>query len=97
MTKQKVMGVGASIAEPPPRWGHFSAPVEGHLCVSGGCCTKGSTKEKGSLAGQTLFRGCEEYSLVKLHRLTCFCTFSNYQNGVGPSDYFDVIKLARAF
>ena len=50
-----------------------------------------------SLAGQTLFRGCEEYSLVKLHRLTCFCTFSNYQNGVGPSDYFDVIKLARAF
>ena len=51
----------------------------------------------GSLAGQTLFRGCEEYSLVKLHRLTCFCTFSNYQNGVGPSDYFDVIKLARAF
>ena len=25
-----------------------------------------------SLAGQTIFRGCEEYSLVKLHRLTCF-------------------------
>ena len=49
VTKQKVMGVGASIAEPPPRWGHFSAPVEGHLCVSGGCCTKGSTKEKGEL------------------------------------------------
>ena len=42
------MGAGASISEPPPRFGHFSAPFEGHLCVSGGR-TKGSTKEKGEL------------------------------------------------
>ena len=37
-----------AMAEPPPRWVHFSAAVEGHLCVSGGR-TKGSTKEKGEL------------------------------------------------
>ena len=42
------MSAGASISEPPPRSGHFSAPIEGHLCVSGGR-TKGSTKEKGEL------------------------------------------------
>ena len=37
------------MAEPPPRWGHFSAAVEGHLvCLSGGR-TKGSIKEKGEL------------------------------------------------
>ena len=34
--------------EPPPRFGHFSAPVECHLCVSGGR-TKDSSKEKGEL------------------------------------------------
>ena len=33
---------------PPPKYGHFSAPVEGHLCVWGGR-TKGSTKEKDEL------------------------------------------------
>ena len=37
-----------AMAEPPPRFGHFSAAFEGHLCVSGGR-TKGSTKEKGEL------------------------------------------------
>ena len=42
------MGAGTSIAESPPRFGHFSAAVEGHLCVSGGR-TKGFTKEKGEL------------------------------------------------
>ena len=42
------MGAGASISEPPPRFGHFSVAVEGHLCVSGGL-TKGSAKEKGEL------------------------------------------------
>ena len=47
-TRSDDMSAGASIAEPPPRFGHFSAPVEGHLCVSGGR-TKGSTKEKGEL------------------------------------------------
>ena len=44
-----VMGAGASISEPPPRWGHFSAPIQGHLCVSGGITIKGSNKEKGEL------------------------------------------------
>ena len=42
------MDEGSSIAEPSPRFGHFSAPVEGHLCVWGGS-TKDSTKEKGEL------------------------------------------------
>ena len=37
-----------AMAEPPPRFGHFSAAFEGHLCVSGGR-TKGSTGEKGEL------------------------------------------------
>ena len=36
------------MAEPPPRWGHYSEAVEDNLCVSGGI-TKGSTKEKGEL------------------------------------------------
>ena len=36
------------MAEPPPRFSHFSTAVKGHLCVSGGL-TKGSTKEKGEL------------------------------------------------
>ena len=40
--------ISSSISEPPSRWGHFYAAVEGHLCVSGGR-TKGSTKEKGEL------------------------------------------------
>ena len=43
-----MMSASASISEPHPRFGHFSAPVEGYLCVSGGR-TKGSTKEKGEL------------------------------------------------
>ena len=42
------MAASAFITEPPPRLGHFSAPMEGYLCVSGGR-TKGSTKEKGEL------------------------------------------------
>ena len=36
------------MAEPPPRFSHFSEAVEGHLCVSGGH-TKGSTEVKGEL------------------------------------------------
>ena len=36
------------MAEPPPMFGHFSAAVEGHLCVSGGR-TKCFTKGKGEL------------------------------------------------
>ena len=37
------------MAEPPPRFSHFSEAVEGHLCVSAGGITKGSTEEKGEL------------------------------------------------
>ena len=34
-----------TISEPPPRWGHFSAPVEGvGLCMWGGCTKLSHTK-----------------------------------------------------
>ena len=36
------------MAEPPPRLGHFSEAIGGHLCVTGGY-TEGSTEEKGEL------------------------------------------------
>ena len=47
--KSRSLGCGRlAMAEPPPRFGHFSAALEGHICVSGGH-TKGSTNEKGEL------------------------------------------------
>ena len=39
-----------------------------------------------SLAGQTLFCGCEEIVWSNSIGGLVFCTFSNYQNGVGASD-----------
>ena len=41
--------MGAGFSEPSPRWGQFSAVVEGKLCVYGGI-TKDFLKEKGWLA-----------------------------------------------
>lgn len=35
----------AEFAEPPSRWGHFSAPVKGKFCVWGGCGDKVTVKE----------------------------------------------------